>query len=117
MKTGKYSKFSTFSLKKRCYLIQAQKDTPILDSELREMSQVPVELVNWLARNSYGDVAVLSWDRTSPEGTGASISHRNTAFSCGPVNASNPMAFDNRSNFRVFGGRNNNGTNDMPAVM
>lgn len=117
MKTGKYSKFSTFSLKKRCYLIQAQKDTPILDSELREMSQVPVELVNWLARNSYGDVAVLSWDRTSPDGTGASISNRNTAFGCGPVNASAQMALENRSNFRVFGGRNNNGTNDMPAVM
>ena len=92
--------------------MQAQRNVPLLDSEVRELSETSVALVNWLARNSYGDVAVLTQPYSDPDGDGSST-NLNKAFGCGPVDS--PQ--HGNTDFKVFGGRNSDGNNDSPAVM
>jgi hypothetical protein len=111
---GKYTSFNTVSLKKRYFLMQAQRNTPLLDSEVRELSQTSVLLTKWLARNSFGDLAVLDYTFSEKDG---SVNHRNLGFRCGPVNPTTPYAPENSGNFRIFGGNNGNGNNDYPAAM
>ena len=111
---GKYTNFNNFSLKKRFYLMQAQRNTPLLDEEVRELSQTSVLLTNWLARNSYGELAVLSYKFSEKDGV---TNFRNLGFRCGPVNPANPQDSANSGNFKIFGGNNSNGLNDFPAVM
>jgi len=111
---GKYTESNIYSFKKRFYIMQAQRNTPILDSEIREMSRTNVELTNWLARNTYGKVATLSYPYSEKDGDGQ---NRNRGFSCGPINSGNAADSANGGNFKVYGGSNSNGDNSQPAVL
>lgn len=109
---GSYSNFVQFSPKKRYYVMQAQRNKPFLDAEIREMSESNLDLINWLARNSFGDFAVVTNPYSNPPATSA----RNNAFKVEAIN-SIPNHLSNSNNFRILGGLNSNGYNDYPAVM
>ncbi len=104
---GKYTTYNTYSFKKRYYVMMAQRNTPLTDSEIREMSMVGVDLNRWVARNSFGNLAVLAYDKSEPDTTGF---NRNLGFRCAPITSS-------LSDFTIYGGRNKNGYNEYPAVM
>jgi hypothetical protein len=111
---GKYTNFTTPSLKKRLYLMQAQRNTPLLDEEVREISWTNVMLTNWLARNSFGNVAALSYKFSEKDGNSQ---NRNNGFGIGAVNPTDDDSTENSGDFVIFGGNNANGRNDYPAVL
>jgi hypothetical protein len=111
---GKYTNFTTPSLKKRLYLMQAQRNTPLLDEEVREISWTNVMLTNWLARNSFGKVAALSYKFSEKDGTSQ---NRNNGFGIGAVNPTDDDSTENSGDFVIYGGNNANGRNDYPAVL
>ncbi len=104
---GKYTTYNTYSFKKRYYVMMAQRNTPLTDSEIREMSMIGVDLNRWVARNSFGNLAVLAYDKSEPDTTGF---NRNLGFRCAPITSS-------PGDFTIYGGRNINGYNEYPAVM
>lgn len=106
---GKYSNSISFSPKKRFVILQAQRNTPLLDAEVREISEGLLDLNKWLARNSFGDFAVIS--RPYSDYPGAGGSHRVEGFKVTAESGGSNL------DFTVFGGLNSSGYNDLPAVM
>jgi hypothetical protein len=109
---GQYSQSINFSSKKRYYVMAAQRNTPFLDEEIRELSEANLDLINWVARNSFGDFAVITQPNSNPPAT----SSRNEAFKATSVNPTTGNS-QNVRDFRILGGLNSDGDNSKPAVM
>ena len=87
---GNYSQFVRYNEAKRYYVMQAQKNVPLLDAEVREMNESLLTLLRRSTQKVYGDLASPSEVYSSP-GSGPAFAIKQSSVT--PLN-----------NFTISGG-------------